>query len=102
MVDLYFADYGDWSYSNRRKTPVHQTIDDYAYNIYASDYTAFDKIVTNVNNFNFGDSVNTEHFINYTPGQKTDYSYMLITEAGSHEVISRWFVLDCYMQRNGQ
>ena len=102
MVDLYFADYGDWSYSNRRKTPVYETIDDYAYNIYALDYTAFDKIVNNVNNFNFGDGVTTEHYINYTVGQKTDYSYMLITEAGSHEVISRWFVLECYMQRNGQ
>ena len=102
MVDLYFADYGDWSYSNRRKTPVYNTIDDYAYNIYVNDYRAFDKIVNNVNNFNFGDGVNTEHYINYVAGQKTDYSYMLITEAGSHEVMSRWFVLDCYMQRNGQ
>ena len=102
MVDLYFADYGDWSYSNRRKTPVYETIDDYAYNIYVNDYRAFDKIVTNVNNFNFGDGVNTEHFINYTVGQKTDYSYMLMTEAGSHDVISRWFVTECYMQRNGQ
>ena len=102
MVDLYLADYGDWSYSNRRKTPVYNTIDDYAFNIYANTYTAFDKIVNNVNNFNFGDGVMTEHFINYVAGQKTDYSYMLITEAGSHEVMSRWFVLECYMQRNGQ
>ena len=96
MVDLYFFHGLNYTYYNRIKTKVYETIDEY----YLKVGTPLAQI-NNVNNFNYGDGIQTTQFLNKSEfGVFGEPTYMIICE--NNKIKSRWFVLDSDKMRNGQ
>ena len=96
MVDLYFFHGLNYTYYNRIKTKVYETIDEY----YLKVGTPLAQI-NNVNNFNYGDGIETTQFLNKSEfGVFGEPTYMIICE--NNKIKSRWFVLDSDKMRNGQ
>ena len=91
MKDLYLLSYNN--YDNRVIKQEKSLLD------YASFMIA--DVVRNVN-FVPGDGVTTEHIVlaKYITGDTPDY--VVVAEAGTYDISSRWFVINCERTRNGQ
>lgn len=91
MKDLYLLSYNNY---DNRVIKQEKSLLDYA-SFMISD------VVRNVN-FIPGDGVTTEHIVlaKYITGDTPDY--VVVAEAGTYDISSRWFVMSCERTRNGQ
>ena len=88
FVNLYLINYNN--YFNRTLK--------YLENI--NEYAEYDSIVFPNINFNPNDEVSTEQIVNVDDNNTFDY--VIITNPGTNEILSRWFLIDKTRIRSGQ
>lgn len=84
MINLYILQFNNYYNRTIRK---YETIE--GYRKYVLD------VIPNINNFDYGDGINTSHIFPYK--DKTTPDYALITEedeSGNETIKSRWFVIE--------
>ena len=84
MINLYILQFNNYYNRTIRK---YETIEEYRRYVL--------EVIPNINNFDFGDGINTSHIFPYKGKETPDYALITEEDESGNEIIkSRWFIIE--------